>query len=137
MKQRDVFPSQWLAAEDLGTSRPVVTISKVGWAEFNDGTKKRAVWFEGKSKGLSLNVTNWNTIAEVTGRDDDDEWVGCSIRLYATRVPFQGKSVNAIRVDAAPANGNGRKASLPPPPPPDPEPDFDGGGFNTDPDVPF
>lgn len=130
MKAHDVFPSQWLAASDLGTARPTVIIERVDWATFTDGTKKRAVYFSGKEKALTLNATNWNAIADITGQDDDEEWIGHRIRLYATRVDFKGRMVDAIRVDkpatlAQPTNG-GRQAA--PAPPPDPEPDFDRGG---------
>jgi hypothetical protein len=139
MKAKDVFPSTWLAADDLGTARPTVTITRVGWAEFSDGTKKRAVWFEGKDKGLSLNVTNWNTIAELTGEDDDDRWIGKRIRLFATKVTYAGKMVSAIRVEAAPSTPATRPSPRPvaaPPPPPehDIEPDF---GETEDEQIPF
>jgi hypothetical protein len=126
MKAHDVFPSTWLAASDLGTARPTVTIERVDWATFQDGTRKRAVYFAGKDKALTVNMTNWSMIAEVTGCDDDEEWPGHRIRLYATRVDFKGKMVDAIRVDkpaaaaAAPTNGKRKAAPVPPP-----EPDFD------------
>jgi hypothetical protein len=51
--------------------------------------------------------------------------------LYPTRVDYQGKRVDAIRIDAAPAE-NGRKAAPSPPPPPEP------GTFDSDEDsTPF
>ena len=131
MKAHDVFPSTWLAASDLGTARPTVTIDRVDWATFQDGTKKRAIYFVGKDKALTVNATNWNMIAEVTGCDDDEDWPGHRIRLYATRVDFKGKMVDAIRVDkpaaavavpAAPVRSSPRPA---PRPAPEPDPDYD------------
>jgi hypothetical protein len=129
MKAHDVFPSAWLSASDLGTARPTVMIERVDWATFTDGTKKRAVYFAGKEKALTVNVTNFNAIAEITGEDDDENWPGHRIRLYATKVDFQGKRVDAIRVEEPAA----QQQTVParrrmPAPPPDPEPDFDRGG---------
>jgi len=141
MKAHDVFPSKWLAASDLGEARPTVTIERVDWATFQDGTKKRAIYFAGKDKALTVNATNWNTIAQITGIDDDDEWVGQRIRLCAVPVDFKGKTVMAVRVIApvatptAPATR--RAAQQPAPrPEPEPEPDFDGGIAEEDP-IPF
>jgi hypothetical protein len=138
MKAHDVFPSAWLAASDLGTARPTVTIERVDWATFTDGTKKRSVYFAGKEKALTLNATNWNMIAEITGCADDDEWVGHRIRLYATRVDFKGKMVDAIRVEypvAQPVATVGKRKPAPPPVV-EPEPDFDG-GVVADEETPF
>lgn len=140
MKAHDVFPSAWLAASDLGTARPTVTISRVDWATFSDGTKKRAVYFHGKDKALTLNSTNWNMIAEITGLDDDEEWVGHQIRLYSTRVDFKGKMVDAVRVEvpARPGPSAARIARpAQPPPPPDPEPDFAKPGADDSDSIPF
>jgi hypothetical protein len=85
------------------------------------------VYFKGKEKGLVLNKTNGNMIAEVAGDDDTDNWGGASIVLYPTRVDMQGKRVDAIRVDK-PEPGQGRTPT-PPPPPPAP--------FDDDENVPF
>jgi hypothetical protein len=120
MRKNEVFPSRWLQHDDINGTHMDLTINKVGWAEFNDGTKKRAVWFDGTDKGLALNVTNWDAIADQTGLADDDRWVGVKVRLVNARVPFQGKTVNAIRVRFAKAPATAAKA-----PEPEPEPDFD------------
>ena len=103
MKAHDVFPSKWLAAADLNGKQPVVTIDHVDWATFTDGTKKRAVYFVGKEKALTLNATNFNMIVEITGEDDDDNWAGHKVRLLSARVDFKGKMVDALRVDYPPA----------------------------------
>ena len=102
MKSTDVFPSNALRAADLGTASPVVTIENVTLETFDDG-QKPAVHFKGKDKPLILNKTNWNTIVEITGEEDSDNWTGKKIRLYVTKVEYQGKRVPAIRVDAVDA----------------------------------
>jgi len=112
MKASDIFTGSYLKAADLGKHRPVVVIESVDWAELGDD-RRRVVTFRGKDKGLVLNKTNWNMIAEITGQDDDDNWVGQAIQLYATKVDYQGKRVDAIRVDYPPKGGK-------PAPPPKP-----------------
>lgn len=113
MKANEVFPSHYLKAGDLGTSKPVVVISGVRSDKLGED-ERRILKFRGKEKELVLNRTNWNMIAEITGQDDDENWVGHAIQLYATRVDMQGKRVDAIRVDYPP------KGSQPAPPPPPP-----------------
>jgi hypothetical protein len=56
--------------------------------------------FQGKEKGMVLNKTNANKIAEMFG-DDTDQWSGESITLYEAMVDFKGQTVPAIRVRIA------------------------------------
>lgn len=111
MKANDVFPSSYLKAEDLGTSSPTVTIFGVKLEKLGDD-EKPVIYFQGKEKGLVLNRTNWNMLAEITGQDDSDNWNGKKVKLYVARVDYQGKRVPAIRIDYPP------KGSQPTPPPP-------------------
>jgi hypothetical protein len=115
VKLSDAFPSNFLKAADLQGRRVIATISHVTFEDIG----KPVVYFKGKEKGLVLNKTNGNMIAEVTGDDDTDNWSGVSIVLYPTRVDFQGKRVDAIRVDK-PEPGQRQAAPAPPPPPPAP-----------------
>ena len=120
MKASEAFPSSYLKAADLGKAKPVVTISGVRSDKLGDD-ERRILSFKGKDKEMVLNRTNWNMIAEITGQDDDDNWVGHQIQLYVARVDYQGKRVDAIRVDYAPKGG--QPAPPPPPPPTVPEDD--------------
>lgn len=113
MKSNDIFGGKALKAEDIKGKEPVVTIDSVEMKEFDDG-KKAIVKFVGKDKALICNRTNWNSIVDITGEDDSDNWTGHKIKLVVARVDFQGKRVDAIRIDAP---GTGRQA--PPPPPVD------------------
>lgn len=61
--------------------------------------EKLVVYFEDKQKGLVLNKTNAVMIAEIVGSDDTDAWQGVAIVIYPTKTDFQGKRVDAIRVD--------------------------------------
>jgi hypothetical protein len=102
----EAFPSNYLKASDLKGGQPVVTIDRI---EFEPvGQKKEmkpVIYFDGKDKGLVLNKTNARNIINLTGSEETDDWAGFSVRLYATHVEFQGESVEAIRIKAAPANG--------------------------------
>ena len=125
----DAFPSNYLKASDLKGAQPVVTIDRVGFEPVGQTREMKPIlYFTGKDKGLVLNKTNAKNIINLIGSSETNDWVGYAIRLYATNVEFQGDTVEAIRVKAAPANG--RPAAPPPPPPPVDEP-------LTDDDIPF
>lgn len=91
------FPGTYLKAGDLQGRRVTVTMSHVNIEELG-GEHKPVLYFEGKERGLVLNKTNANIIAELHGPETDD-WVGHKITIYPARVEFQGKIVDAIRVD--------------------------------------
>jgi len=98
MRANQAFPSRYLTAADLQGTRPVVTIERV-FSEEIGGEPRRCVSFVDKEKILPLNKTNWNAIAEALGIDDDEHWEGHAIRLFTARVDFQGKRVDAVRVE--------------------------------------
>jgi hypothetical protein len=118
MKLGEAFPSKWLKAADLHGRKIGVTIDSVEMSNIGD-EDKLIVYFKDKSKGLILNVTNANMIAEIAGTDETDNWRGVQIALYSTKVDFSGRRVDAVRVDY-PAGGNGavspsqRPAAAPP-----------------------
>lgn len=115
MKIGAAFPSKYLKADDLGTSRPIVTIDRITLEDVGgDGEHRPVIRFAGKDKMLVVNKTNANIIAEVLGTDETDEWEGRQIRLYATKTEFQGKRVPCIRVSDEPVKPAKRQ----------PEPDF-------------
>ena len=98
MKANDIFGGKSLKAEDIQGHEPVLTIESVDTKKFDDGPKA-VIKFVGKDKALICNRTNWNSIVEITGEEDSDNWAGCKIKLVVARVDFQGKRVNAIRID--------------------------------------
>jgi hypothetical protein len=102
MKRDEVFPSRWLKAADVGRDGfdGNVTIKGVSWEEIGEEREEKAVVaFEKLDKELVLNVTNWDRIVELTGQDDSDNWAGYRIRLIRVKVPYGGKTVDAIRID--------------------------------------
>lgn len=105
MNINEAFPSKYVRADDLGASRVAVVIDHVSTelvGQGDDQERKAVVYFRGRSKGLVLNKTNASSILEIAGSAETDDWPGVRLVLYATKVDFQGKRVNAIRVDAPP-----------------------------------
>lgn len=108
----------YLKAEDLKGKMIGLIIESSELKEYDrDGGGKDVkivLSFVGKDKQLVVNKTNAATIAETHG-DDYENWGGCSIKIFPTRVDFGGKMVDAIRVKM--------------PEPEMAEPDEDGIGF--------
>lgn len=80
-----------------------LTIASVGEEEMYDaetGGKKKGLVarFEEKELPMVLNVTNCDTIAEVTGTDKLAEWIGRKIIVGTSKVKAFGKVHDAIRV---------------------------------------
>lgn len=94
----DIYPSKWMRAADLRGSSHQVAIQDVDTGTI--GEKQQLILeLRGGWKPLGLNKTNAQAIADVFGSDTDD-WIGQEVVLFPTRVDFQGKMVDAIRVDA-------------------------------------
>lgn len=94
--------SKWLKAADLRKDGKAIkaklTIERAELVEFKDNTKKLGIFFVGKEKGLVLNKTNAQLIAEQHGQDTGD-WKGKEIRIYPTTTDFGGERVECIRVE--------------------------------------
>ena len=101
MKQSDVFPSNFLKSADLNGKAVRVTIASCDMEDRGDG-QKPGLRFAGKDKGMVVNKTNWGILEAATGQPDSDDWAGYSIVIYATKVSYQGKMVDGLRVDDRP-----------------------------------
>jgi hypothetical protein len=98
VKMSTAFPSKYLRAEDLDGRDITVRIDRVQMEEVGEEKKEKPIiYFEGKSKGLVLNVTNARTISAIYG-DNSDDWRGREILLFEAQVSYQGKTTAAIRV---------------------------------------
>ena len=93
----EIFSGNYLKAADLQGKPVTVTISAWDLVEFDDG-KKLILAFKGAEKQLVCNKTNATTIAEVTGSEELENWVGKTITLIPMQTDFQGKSVPCVRV---------------------------------------
>ncbi len=92
-----LFPSSYLKAEDLAGRRHRLAMAKVVQEEIG-GEPKVLVYFQGAKKGLVLNKTNAYVLADAFGTETDG-WVGQVAELYPTKVNFQGRLVDAIRLE--------------------------------------
>lgn len=96
MNINEAFPSNYLKSSDLKGATPTVTMSHITNEKLGDDTKL-VLYFQGKEKGMVLNKTNANNIAQLYG-PETDAWNGKKVTLAVAWVDFQGRSVEAIRV---------------------------------------
>ena len=99
------FPGKYLQTADL--DHPLdVTIATIKDACVGIGAdaedKPIAHFQEPNTKGLVLNLTKCEAIAEIAGNEDTDCWVGVRIRLSRGVTKYQGKKVGCIVVGPAP-----------------------------------
>jgi hypothetical protein len=108
-RRSDIFPSSFLKAADLNGEPLTVTIEKAPTEMSKRGQKEQlttVLYFQGGKKKLPLNVTNWDSVADICG-DDTDDWPGQQIELYIcqTENPQTGMTVDGIRVRAPEQGG--------------------------------
>lgn len=96
MNIHGAFPSDYLKAADMQGKAYTVIMGRVEMVKLDDG-QKPVLNFQNAEKGLMLNKTNANTIAEVYGVETD-AWFGQQIDIYPSETDFQGKRVPCIRV---------------------------------------
>lgn len=101
MNLNDLFPGKFLKAVDLQGREPVVTIARVVLEPMGRTQElKGVVYFAGKTKGLKVNKTNAQAIAQITGSPDTDRWTGRQVQLYTTTTDFGGQTYDVIRIKA-------------------------------------
>jgi hypothetical protein len=129
MDVRSMFDKAFLYHFDLQGRDVTVVISKVtqGKVMGTDGKaqKKPVVYFEGKEKGLALNITNVRTIGSIYGTFEADKWVGKTITLFPTTTSMAGRTVECIRVRPAKPGKNAPIDTSPDAAPPAREPGDD------------
>ncbi len=92
--------SKYLKAADLRGQTVSVTIASCAEETIGQGREaeqKCVLYFQGKEKGLVLNATNTNTIADLLGFETQ-VWVGNHIELYTIMTEYQGKPQEGLRV---------------------------------------
>ena len=103
MKTQDVFPNRFVKAEDLVNDKIVTIESVVIESVYNPGEHVAKdhpiVYFHNATKGMLLNKTNWNSIAELYG-DDTDGWIGKKVVLFAKEVSTPDGPQPAVRIKA-------------------------------------
>ena len=98
MNINEQFTSKYLKASDLQGRDVTVKMGRVEQEKIGDD-QKLILYFQGKERGMVLNRTNANAIADVYGGETND-WYGQTIILFEQMVDFQGKRVPGLRVRA-------------------------------------
>jgi hypothetical protein len=101
MRKDDVFPSKYLKAADLNGRPIVLVIESAPLEELKNPEgktqSKTVLYFRGAKKALPLNITNWDSAAEICGPDTED-WPGSRVELYPDKTKMGGKTVDCIRI---------------------------------------
>jgi hypothetical protein len=98
MHVRELFPSKFVTAEDLGRQEHQAVIAGIRIEKVGQQEEQRPVLhFQGHTKGMVLNRTNAKRIAEVFG-DDTDRWMGQTITLYPSETEYAGEVTPCVRV---------------------------------------
>jgi hypothetical protein len=101
MRSSDAFPSKYLKASEIKGKDVPVILDRIEHEEMADGEMKYVLYFIGRTKGLVLNKTNWDTIEEAYG--DSDDWPGKPAMLFTVKTKDPtGKTVDGIRIKPAP-----------------------------------
>ena len=104
MKVSDLKQSNYLAQKDFADGEMTLTIDRVHEEKVGQGENqemKYVLYFRELEKGLVLNVTNGEAIADITGSDDSEDWIGRKVILYSEpNIQFAGRRVGGIRVRA-------------------------------------
>lgn len=123
MRISEAYPSKYLKAADLDGQDRTVSIRACIQEELGQGSEmevKPVLYFDGGQKGLVLNKTNAQAIAEDFG-DDTEAWTGREIVLFVQKVTFQGKLTPAIRVRVQKTAPQPVVQRAPAPPAPEPD----------------
>ena len=114
MRISSAFPSKYLKASDLQGREVQVKIDDVAIEVMEQaGEEKPVLRFIGTEKGMVLNRTNSDTIANAYG-DETDTWHGKPIVLFESTTSFGGRTVPCLRVRIP--RPVAKPAPLPPPP---------------------
>lgn len=102
MRASDFQGGEYLKAENIGDSRPIVTIERYTIENIEDQRTRQikkmvCLHFVGKDKSLLCNATNLTRCSNAWG-DEMDHWQGKQLQLYVEQVEFGGKLVPGLRV---------------------------------------
>ena len=124
MNVNDLKRSKFLTKQDVGRG-VLATISVIIQQDVSPENEpedlRYTMEFEEFEKPLVLNSTNGQLIAQITGSDESDDWIGHKIVLYDDpTISYKGKITGGIRV-RAPKPGSVKAAPAQRPPEPEPQ----------------
>lgn len=136
VKISQMMESKYLKRSDLDEhdGERVVTIVKIGQGNIaRDDEAPELKWmvrFKEFNKPMVLNTTNIQLIAQATGSDDTDDWIGKTVVLYDDpNVSYGGKLTGGLRIKRVRTASAGKPAQQPR--------DDDGSVEVMDDDIPF
>ena len=102
VKRSEAFPSKWLSAADLNGGSVMATIKVTALETLKgfDGadTQKVVLYFAHKHKPLPLNRTNYDSVADIAGSDETDDWSDTKVELFVTKELVKGKLTDCVRI---------------------------------------
>jgi hypothetical protein len=102
VSKSEAFPSKYLKASDLGDQPAIATIKVAALENIKgfDGKEQPKVvcYFSKHFKPLPLNRTNFDSIMDIAGSDETDDWAGTKIELYPSETAMNGKILDCIRI---------------------------------------
>jgi hypothetical protein len=118
VKKDDLWPSKYLKAADLPEPRVLkIKHARLETLKNRGGEEtKLVVTFVGEDKTMPLNRTNFDSVCDVTGEYDSDDWKGSEVELYATTTQLKGEEVDCIRIRAPGAGAKKAAAKTKPAP---------------------
>jgi hypothetical protein len=130
VKRSEAFPSRWLKAADLkGPCVLEIERATQETVTFNGKEQRKTVLhFAGTGKAMTVNVTNWDALEEITGQANSDDWAGYKVEIYPTTTEVRGETFDCIRIRAPEQSdmlAAAKSPKLPPAPKAAPKTDMD------------
>jgi hypothetical protein len=106
MSRQDFFPSKYLKVADLNGKTWKLTIKEAVAETMQDfktkeQTKKPLLRFKGVDRGLILNATNYDKLADNLG-DDFEKWIGVEVELLPVPNPYGEGDMIRLRIVTPP-----------------------------------
>ena len=102
MTRKDAFPSSWINATNVDPEGEELTIREVTHEKVGKEKEKLPVIrFDERDDRFVCRITKWDSIVELTGEENSDNWVGKRIKLVRVRVECRGEMRDGVRIQAA------------------------------------
>jgi hypothetical protein len=101
MNREDLFPPKYFRADDFPPAGLPVKIEGVTRELIGQGADQKTkpiISFVNQTKRLVMNATNYDSIADILGSSNTDDWAGRIITLYADTTRYSGKMTPCVRV---------------------------------------
>lgn len=99
MKVSALKESKYIKKEDCPLDLTIKSITEENIGLEGDQEMRYVMHFSDHDKGLILNITNGEIMAENFGTDEMNDWIGRRVSLYNDRnVMYAGKRVGGVRV---------------------------------------